>query len=66
MVPFRVFDREKKELWIVLNHHSHDGSYMAAREDDADRDFEMRVIPATELAGMRFVDFLDDNDLMAE
>ncbi len=65
MVPFRVFDREKKEMWIVLNYHAAQdggGSYLVAREDDQERDGEMAILPAKTLAGFRLVDFLDEGD----
>ncbi len=64
MVPFRVFDREKKEMWIVLNYHpSQDGgSYLVAREDDQERDGEMAILPAKTLSGFRLVDFLEETD----
>ena len=51
MVPFRVFHRENKELWIVLNYHpSNDGgSYLLAKDDDTDRDGEMSLVAAKDL-----------------
>jgi len=62
MVPFRVYDREKKEMWIVLNFHPNQngGSYLVAREDDSDADGEMRIVEAEKLKGFRLVDFLDE------
>ena len=46
MVPFRVFDRENKEMWIVLNYQNGgtSGSYLISREDDGDSDGELRII----------------------
>ena len=40
MVPFCVFDRENKEMWIVLNYQGGgaSGSYLMSREDDGDSD----------------------------
>jgi hypothetical protein len=64
MVPFRVFDRENKEMWVVLNYHANsggDGSYLVAREDDSDRDGELVIIPATQIAKYRLVDFLEED-----
>jgi hypothetical protein len=63
MVPFRVFDKENKEMWVVLNFHPHsngEGSYLAAREDDSERDGELMIVPASQLAKFRLVDFLEE------
>lgn len=64
MVPFRVFDRENKEMWIVLNYQtgSGSGSYLLAREDDGEADGEMKIIKAEDLAKLKLVDFLDESD----
>jgi hypothetical protein len=66
MVPFRVFDRENKELFVVLNYHpgtsgGDQGHYLLAREDDNERDGEMVIVPATNFSKFRLVDFLDDS-----
>ena len=63
MVPFRVFDRDKKTMWIVLNYHAGEangGSYLLAREDDSDHDGELRIVAANAMTGYRLVDFLDE------
>lgn len=65
MVPFRIFDRENKEMWIVLNYHPGQGdagSYLIAREDDSEKDGEMKLLPAAEMKRLRLVDFLDEED----
>jgi hypothetical protein len=64
MVPFRVFDRENKEMWIVLNYQTGEasGSYLMAREDDGDSDGEIRIVPAKDLVRFRLVDFLEESD----
>ena len=67
MVPFRVFDRENKEMWVVLNYHpgtsaADNGTYLLAREDDTERDGEMAILPASELAKFRLVDFLEEGE----
>jgi hypothetical protein len=62
MVPFRVFDRDKKEMWIVINYHSEQGAYLAAREDDTEIDGLMKLISSSDLLKMRLVDFLDEAD----
>ena len=64
MVPFRVFDREKKEMWIVLNYQNGGtlGTYLMSREDDGDGDGEMRLVPAEDMVKYRLVDFLEESD----
>ncbi|MEY4630942.1 MAG: hypothetical protein RIQ81_1062 [Pseudomonadota bacterium] len=64
MVPFRVFDRDKKEMWIVLNYQSGgtQGSYLLSREDDGDSDGELRIIKAEDMLKFRLVDFLEEAD----
>jgi hypothetical protein len=69
MVPFRVFDRENKQWWVVLNYHpgtsaGDQGSYLLAREDDdeAERDGTMAIVGAADLAKFRLVDFLEESE----
>jgi len=65
MVPFRVYDREKKEMWIVLNFHGsapNGGQYLLAREDDSESDGEMRLVNAGDMVKLKLVDFLDEVD----
>jgi len=66
MIPFKVFDKERQEIWVVLNHHSGSGagSYLIAREDDEERDFEMKIIPAEALTQFRFLDFLEEESVI--
>jgi len=63
MIPFRVYDRDLKQMWIVLNYHPSDGShgsYLTTKEDDSGTDGDMKIISAKDLAALKFVDFLDD------
>jgi len=60
MVPFRIYDKAAREMWIVLNYHSKEDSYLLAREDDSDADGELRVISANEILKFKLVDFLDE------
>ncbi len=65
MIPFRVYDRDAKQMWIVLNYHPSDGaggSYLAAKEDDGGADGDMRLVTAKDLAAFKFVDFLDEGE----
>jgi hypothetical protein len=62
MVPFRIYDRENKEMWIVLNFHPNAGSYLVAREDDSESDGEMRLVKVEEMTKFKLVDFLDEVD----
>ena len=61
MVPFRVFDVENKQLWIVLNYHPGDngGKYLVAKEEDGDGDGYMEIIESEKIKQFRLVDFLD-------
>ncbi len=63
MLPFRVFDKEKKQMWQVINYHpgaNSEGSYLATKEDDDATDGDMRIITAQELVNFKFVDFLEE------
>lgn len=63
MLPFRVFDKEKKQMWQIINYHPSsetEGSYLATKEDDDSSDGDMRIIPANELVSYKFVDFLEE------
>ena len=65
MIPFRVYDRDGKQMWIILNFHPSDGeqgSYLAAKEDDSGADGDMRILRVADLAGFKFVDFLDEGE----
>ena len=65
MVPFRVFDRENKQMWQIINYHpdpSTGGSYLATKEDDSDSDGDMKIIAAKDLVKFRFVDFLEESE----
>jgi hypothetical protein len=67
MVPFRVYDNEKKQMWIVLNYHPNDGeggSYLVAREESSEHDGIMKILPATSMNGYRLVDFLEEIEEM--
>ncbi len=64
MIPFRVFDEEKKEMWIVLNYHPNgkDGQYLIARDNDSDVDGEIRMIESKQLTHFKLVDFVEEWD----
>lgn len=64
MIPFRVFNRDTKEMWQVLSYQnaSGNGSYLVAKESDDSSDGEMAIFTAEELSKFRFVDFMDDSD----
>jgi len=61
MIPFRAFERDAKQMWIILNYHPTSGTYLCAREDDNEKDGELRIIPEKEVAKFRLVDFLDED-----
>ena len=69
MIPFRVFDRENKQWWVVLNYHpgtsaGDAGSYLLAKEDDEDneKDGALAMLPAKDVAKFRLVDFLEESE----
>ena len=64
MVPFRVFDRENKITWLILNFHpgSKGGEYLAVREDDSDQDGEISMLAASQLTGYRMVGFVEEQE----
>lgn len=66
MVPFRIYDRANRELWIVLNYHAKEDTYLLAREDDSDADGEMSIVPASAMTRFKLVDFLDEADDMRD
>ena len=62
MIPFKVFDRDKKVTWLILNYHSSPkgGTYLAALEDDnTDTDGNLHILDAEELTQFRLVGFAD-------
>jgi hypothetical protein len=65
MVPFRVYDRTNREMWIVLNYHSKDDSYLVAREDDSESDGDMQIMTSSNLAKLKLVDFLEETEELA-
>ena len=62
MVPFKVFDRQNKQIWLVLNYHpdSKGGKYLAALENDEDTDGEMQIIDSAQLVKFKFLEFLEE------
>lgn len=60
MVPFRIYDKAAREMWIVLSYQSKEDSYLVAREDDSDADGEMRIIASKDMLKFKLVDFLDE------
>ena len=62
MHPFRVYDKQKKLTWVVLNYHSATDSYLVARQDDSNLDGEIAQISSEHLQGLRFVDFTEEGE----
>ena len=62
MIPFRVYDRDKKITWTIINYHPtpQGGNYLAARDDDSDKDRVLSVLSIDELTKYKMVDFLDE------
>ena len=68
MVPFRVFDRDQKQMWQIINYHpdSNGGSYLATREDDSEQDGDMKIIPAKTIEGFKFIEFVEESDSLLD
>ncbi|WP_159455093.1 hypothetical protein [Pseudobacteriovorax antillogorgiicola] len=50
-------------MWQIINYHPNQGaqgSYLATKEDDDATDGDMMIIAAEDLAGFKFVDFLEE------
>ncbi|MEZ4742483.1 MAG: hypothetical protein R3B45_08555 [Bdellovibrionota bacterium] len=64
MIPFRVYDRENKITWTIINYHDKPtgGTYLAARGDDSEEDRVLSELTIEELLKHRMVDFLDEGD----
>lgn len=63
MLPFRVFDREKKVTWIVLNFQpdATGGTYLVAREDDSNQDGEISCLSIAEIRRLRLVGLYNES-----
>lgn len=61
MIPFRVFHREKKEMFIVINFHpdASGGGYLVSRQTDSDTEGEMLIVPSQEMKKYRFEGFIE-------
>lgn len=62
MIPFRVYNREEKSIWFVLNYHGATDEYLVAKETEDDNDGKLGLVKAKDLAGLHLVDFLDDEE----
>ena len=64
MQPFKVYDRETKITWLILNYHPNPngGEYLAAREDDTNKDGEIHLIKSSDMKKFKMVGFMDDED----
>jgi hypothetical protein len=66
MVPFRMFDRESKQMWQVINYHQGEngGHYLASREDDTEDDGNLNILAVADLVGFKFVEFVEESEAM--
>tara|TARA_B100001094_G_C17971173_1_gene690375 strand:+ start:180 stop:389 length:210 start_codon:yes stop_codon:yes gene_type:complete len=64
MVPFRVFDRNKKQTWQVINYQpgAEGGFYLVAREDESEIDGDMSLLPASEIVEFKFEGFIEEEE----
>ena len=64
VIPFRVYNREEKSIWLILNYQPQNDQYLIAKETDDEKDGELSLIDSKDLKGLNLVDFLDDEDEM--
>lgn len=62
MIPFRIYDREKREMWICLNYHTSSNEYLVARDDEGETDGDLQLLKADAIAKMKLVDFIEEDD----
>lgn len=64
MIPFKLFDKNEKITWIVLNYQNtgKDGQYLIAREDDSDLDGEIKIVSAEELTNWKLLGFVQEHE----
>ena len=64
MIPFRVYSKEEKTTWVVVNHNpgSNGGTYLAYREDHEDLDGVLEHVTSERLLGMKMVNFIEEAD----
>jgi hypothetical protein len=64
MIPFRVYSKEEKTTWVIVNHNpgSNGGHYLAYREDHEELDGILEVISSDKLTGMKMVNFIEEAD----
>jgi hypothetical protein len=64
MIPFRVYSKEEKTTWVIVNHNpgTNGGQYLAYREDHEELDGILEVIPSDKLTGMKMVNFIEEAD----
>ena len=64
MQVFKVYDPEEKVTWLILNFHSshNGGSYLAAREEDSNKDGDLSLLSIEKIAKCQFLEFLRDDE----
>jgi hypothetical protein len=64
MIPFRVYDRDKKITWVVLNYHeaAQGGQYLVARNDDSKEDGQISTLTVEQMKSLRLLDFCDEHE----
>ena len=62
MLPFKIFDRDQKTTWVILNYHpdADGGSYLGARDDDSDQDGEIVLLTLEQVMKCKMVGFVED------
>ena len=62
MEAFKVFDRANKITWTIIHFHPtpEGGFYLAAREDETNKDGQLCMMKASDLMTYRMVGFVRD------
>jgi hypothetical protein len=62
MIPFRVYSKEEKTTWVVVNHNpgANGGTYLAYREDHEELDGVLELVATDQLLGMKMVNFIEE------
>lgn len=65
MIPFRVYSKEEKTTWVIVNHNPgpNGGTYLGYREDHEELDGLLEHIDANKLIGLKMVGFIEESDV---
>jgi len=65
MIPFRVYSKEEKTTWVIVNHNpgSNGGTYLAYREDHEELDGVLEHLDGNKLIGLKMVNFVEESEV---